>query len=507
MTLKSLLLGGAMALSALPALAEDDIIHMATSFQIRSMDPVSQGFWMQEFGQGELLMKFQPDGTITPWLAESLERKDDTTWVITIRDGVTFQNGRAMDVPAVLEAIAYHRERNSGTQAVLPADASFTQTGDREITVDTAVPVPELPSILAHEGRLMIIDTKPVLAAGEDYEALEGAGIHTGPFKLVSLDDQKMIAERYDGYWKGVPTMKGVELRFVSDVNARILAVQNGEVDIALYPPIAAAPVFKATPNLNLALGAPSTGGFVGFMDVTNGVFEDVAVRKAVMKAVNYEELANAVFHGAKTPATSLYNNRFPYALENYSYDIDAANKLLDEAGWVRDGDTRTKDGETLSITMLIYPQQPDLVPLSGAVQSYVKEIGVSAEVVSVDSVRETAMNDLVDWDLALSATGTAMVGSVSGFLNRYVACDGDRNYGGYCNEEVQALIKKLDVTVDEEQRYEMLREIQRILVEEDPYAFNLTILIERALVSDAWSDYVPAVAWNHIKWDTAPNK
>ncbi|MHA3915185.1 ABC transporter substrate-binding protein [Halovulum sp. GXIMD14793] len=269
---------------------------------------------------------------------------------------------------------------------------------------------------------------------------------------------------------------------------------------------MAAAPVFASTPNLNLALGAPSTGGFVGFMDVTNGVFEDIAVRKAVMLAINYDELANAVFHGAKTPATSLYNNRFPYALENYRYDVEDANKLLDEAGWVRDGNTRTKDGETLSVTMLIYPQQPDLVPLSNAVQSYLKEIGVVSEIVSVDNVRETALNDLVEWDLALSGTGTATVGSVSGFLNRFVACDGDRNYGSYCNETVQELIEKLDVTVDEDMRYEMLREIQRILVEDDPYAFNLTILIERALVSDAWSDYVPAMAWNHIKWDTAPN-
>ncbi|MEM1430368.1 MAG: ABC transporter substrate-binding protein, partial [Pseudomonadota bacterium] len=108
---------------------------------------------------------------------------------------------------------------------------------------------------------------------------------------------------------------------------------------------------------------------------------------------------------------------------------------------------------------------------------------------------------------LAMVATGTATVGSVSGFLNRYLACDGDRNYAGYCNARIQSLIEKLDVTVEEESRNALLREIQTILVEEDPYVFNATILIERALVSDAWSDYVPAVAWNHIKWDTAPNQ
>ncbi|MEO1238592.1 MAG: ABC transporter substrate-binding protein, partial [Pseudomonadota bacterium] len=286
----------------------------------------------------------------------------------------------------------------------------------------------------------------------------------------------------------------------------RILAVQNEEVDIALYPPIAAAPVFAVTPNVNLALGAPSTGGFLSVMDVTNGAFEDIAVRRAVMRAVNYEELATDVFHGAKIPATGLYNPRFPWAVENYRYDVDEANAILDAAGWVRDGETRTRDGETLSVTLMIYPQQPDLVPLSTAMQSYLAAIGIQSEIVSVDNITEAAMNDLVEWDLAMVATGTATVGSVSGFLNRYVACEGDRNYGGYCNDRVQELIERLDGTVDEEWRNEMLREIQAILVEDDPYVFNATILIERALVSDAWSNYVPAVAWNHIKWDTAPN-
>ncbi|QBY01270.1 ABC transporter substrate-binding protein [Rhodophyticola sp. CCM32] len=509
MNLRSILAGTVLALGAVtsvPAVAEDTIINMATGFQIRSMDPVDQGFWMQEFGQGELLMKFQPDGSITPWLAESLTRIDDTTWVITIHDGVTFQNGRAMDVPAVLASIAYFRERSSGTQAVLPAVVTFTQTGPLEITVQTGVPVPELPNILAHESRLMMIDVETVLAVGEDYDHLIGAGIHTGPYRLVALDDQRMIAERYDAYWQGLPAMEGVELRFVSDVNARILAVQNGEVDIALYPPISAAPVFAATPNLNLALGAPSTGGFMGVMNVTDGPFEDIAVRMAVMEAINYSEIADAVFHGAKIPATGLYNPRFPWAVENYSFDMGAANARLDAAGWVREGDTRTRDGETLELILMIYPQQPDLVPLSNAVQAYLAEIGIASSIISVDSIREAALNDLVEWDLAMVATGTATVGAVSGFLNRYVACEGDRNYGGYCNVQMNSLIDRLDETVDPDERAVILADIQHILVEEDPYAFALTILVERALVSDAWSDYVPGVAWHHISWQTAPN-
>ncbi|MEN9061879.1 hypothetical protein [Ponticoccus litoralis] len=80
--------------AAQPAIAQeaDQPIRIITSFQIDSMDPESEGFWFQEFGVAELLMEFQPDGTVAPWLAESLTQVDDLTWVITLNGGVTFHN-------------------------------------------------------------------------------------------------------------------------------------------------------------------------------------------------------------------------------------------------------------------------------------------------------------------------------------------------------------------------------------------------------------------------------
>lgn len=512
MHLKSLCWSTALALSlalpfTLPATAaESDTIRMATSFKIRSMDPVKQGFWMQEFGQGELLMKFQPDGSITPWLAKELKLIDDTTWVIQLRDNVTFQNGTKMDVAAVLAAIAYHRDLNNGTKSVIPAEAEFIQTGPWEITVKTGQPIPELPSILAHESRLMIIDVAAVKAVGQDYEKLEGAGIHTGPYKLVSLTDQKMIAERYENYWQGKPMMAGIDLSFVTDENARILAVKNNEVDIALYPPVAAKPVFDVTPGVNLDLGPVSTDGFTAFMNIEKGPLQDVAVRQALMKAINYAEIAKTVFSDTKGQATGLYNPGFDWALKNYEFDLAKANALLDQAGWMKKGDIRQKAGQDLSITILTYPQQPDLKPLSVALQAYFKAVGINSQVTSVDSVNETAKNDLVPWDLALSSTGTATVGAVGSFLNRYIKTGGDRNYG-YSDPEMDQLIETLNVTMDKAKRQQLLAQIQTILVDKNPYAFVTLFHKERVLVGDNWTDYVPGVAWNHIKWDTQPNK
>ncbi len=500
------LLSAALVGLPLVADAQDQPIRILTSFKIDSMDPDSEGFWMQEFGVAELLMEFQPDGSIAPWLAKSLTQVDDLTWVIALNEGVTFHNGRALDAAAVMEVIDYRRANSSGVQGVVPEATVFEATGPLEITVRSAAPLPELPNILAHESYFLIYDLPTVTAAGGDWETLEGAGIYTGPYEVEDLNDEQLVATRNDDYWRGAPAMPGVTVGFVGDINARALAIQNDEADIALYPQVSAKPVYDATPNVNLALGPISAGGFVGYMNTAEGPLTDVAVRQAVMKAQNYAEIAGAVFRGATAEAVGLYTETFPWAVANYEFDAAEAASLLDAAGWTLEGDTRMKDGEPLSLTLVIYPQQPDLVPLSNAMQAYLRDIGVASDIVSVDSVNDALKAGSLDWDIALLSNGTATVGAVQGFLARYVLTGGDRNYASYSNAEIDALAEELNATADTGRRYEILAEIQRILVEDDPYVFNLTMHRERALASDAWSTYVPGVAWRHIGWQTRPD-
>lgn len=497
--------------AAQPAIAQeaDQPIRIITSFQIDSMDPESEGFWFQEFGVAELLMEFQPDGTVAPWLAESLTQVDDLTWVITLNGGVTFHNGRAMDAEAVKEVMDYRLANKSSLQGIVPPEMIFEVTGPLEITVTTPLPVPELPNVLAHESYFLIYDrqaVEAVEAAGEGWEALEDAGIYTGPFVAEDLSDAALTATRNENYWRGQPVMPGVTVSFVTDINARVLAIQNGEGDIALYPQASAKPVYDATPNVNFATGTLSTGGYAAFMNTGEGVLTDVAVRKAFMQSVNYQEMAEVVFQGATAEAEGLYGMDFPWAVANYRHDPEGAAALLDEAGWVLEGDTRMKDGEALTLDIVIYPQQPDLVPMSGALQSYLRELGIRSEIVSVDDVGAAITAGSIDWDVALLGNGSATVGAVQGFLARYLATDADRNYAGYSNARMDELIATLATETDAEMRNQILGEIQHILVEEDPYIFNVTMLRGRVLVSDDWSTYQPGVALRHIGWQTAPD-
>ncbi len=481
-------------------------LRIVTSFQIDSLDPVEDGFWMPEFGVAEMLMQFRDDGQFHPWLLESLENTDDLTWKMTLRQGLTFQNGKPVDAAAVLACITRQMALSASAQGAVPADAVFTITGDLELTVTTPAPYPALPGALSNEGIFMIYDAAAVDAVGENWPELADAGIYTGPYHIVSLDEQELILERYAGYWQGTPALPGLSVRFVTDPSARMLAVQNDEADIALYPPTAAKPVVDQTPGVHFNYGTPGTGGFMLVMNLQQAPFDDRLVRQALIKAINYDEIANTVFAGVFDVATSWYAPIFPWSVQNQATDIEAAAALLDEAGWTLGADgMRAKAGQPFTIVLIIYPQQPDLVPMSNAVQSQLKAIGINVEIQSVDDINNAMLENTVAWNAALIGNSTTSWGSPEPALRRYYRSDGDRNYGKFANAEIDALTDELAITIDPVRRTAILQRIQAIMVVEEPYAFNMNMSKGRVIVNDRYQDYQPGFSLYHVSWQTKP--
>lgn len=490
------------------ATAEDQPapLRVVTSFSIDSMNPWNDGFWMQEFGQAELLMQFRDDGQHHPWLLSALDHPEPNRWVMTLREGLTFQNGKPVDADAVLAAIEAAIAHSPSARGAVPEGASFDVTGPLELTVTTTAPWPELPGVLADESVFLILDAQAVAAVGENWADLVGAGIYTGPYAVTELDETQMQAVAYEGYWQGKPALPGLRVSFVSDANARILAVQNDEADIALYPPLAARPAVDAMPGAHFNIGGLSTGGFTGYMNLRDGPLADVTLRKALLRALDYREISEDVFRGGLAQATSLYAPNLPFALPNYQTDPKEAAALLDAAGWVPGADgIREKDGKRLSLRLAIYPQQPDLVPLSTAVQAQLARVGIAAKVTSFDGINDALMNPANGWDLAMVSTGAAGWGRVQKFLDTYLLSGAIRNYGGYDNAEVNTLVAGLASETDAAQRTKALHRIQTILWDEDPYAFSFNIHLGRVVVNDRYACHQPGFSLYHVSWQTAP--
>ncbi len=494
---------------AAPTADEPPPLRIVTSFQIDSLNPIDDGFWMPEFGVGELMMQFRADGQHYPWLLESIDQIDDTTWELRLREGITFQNGAPLTADVLAALINRQMELSSSAQSNFAAGTSAEATGDLVVTLDTVEPNTGVIPALADEAVFPVYDVATVEAAGENYDQLIGAGIYTGPYSVVSLDDQEMVLERYENYWQGRPALPGVSVRFVTDPQARILAVQNDEADIALYPPTAAKPVVDAQEGIYFNYGTPSTGGFRMVLNIQEPPFNDMAVRQAIIRAINYDELANDVMDGVFGVATGYYPPFFPFAVKNQATDVATAQQLLDEAGWTPGADgVRAKDGTPLEVVLLIYPQQPDLVPISEAIQAQLAELGFAVEIRSVDNINDALTSADEPWDAGLVSAGSVTFGGApEPVLRRYFATGGDRNYADYSNPRIDALTKELSQTFDPQRRQEILTELQRMKIEEEPYQFFVNFHTGRVIVNERYRDYQPGFALYHVSYQTRPTE
>ncbi len=487
--------------------ADDPPLRIVTSFQIKSLDPSTQGFWMPEFGAAEMLMQFREDGKFHPWLLESIRNQDDLTWVLTLREGVSFQNGKKVDASAVVACMKRQMQYSSAAKGAVPADTVFEAKGDTTVIVRTSKPLPSFRGVLSHEDIFMIYDAAAVDEAGGDWASLAKAGIYTGPYAVESLDDAEMRLTRNERYWQGRPALPGISVKFVSDPQARILAVKNDEADIALYPPTAAKATVDKTPGIRFNCGTSGTGGFMMVLNLQEPPFDDIAARKAMIKAVDYRGIAEKAFPGVFETATSWYAPLFPWAVQNQRTDTAEAERLFERAGWLKRPDgLRAKDGKPLKIVMLIYPQQPDLIPLSVYLQNQLRKVGVQVEIRSVDDINAAMLGKTrADWNAGLIGNSTTSWGNVESILKRYYRSTGDRNFGKFHSAEIDGLTDTLEVTVDEAKRFEILKRVQEIMIDEEPYAFNVNFSKGRVIVNERYRGYQPGFSLYHVSWRTRP--
>lgn len=442
------------------------VLKLATGFAIQNLVPQKTGFWGNEFGYAELLLRPQPDGKPTDWLLQDAVNEDDLTWKLTLKEGITFQNGNPLGAEQLAAVMTWHLANNKSVSGQLPG-ATVSVEGKGTLRLKTQTPCPLMRNILADEACFTIFDLKAYETTGDDAQKLLDAKIYTGPYVPVSLTDEKLVMTANPKYWAGTPALAGVEVLFVADAGARIKAVQNGEVDIALYPPTQQAKSLEGDDRAKYSLGEPGGASFCINMNLAKPVFADARVRRAVLRLIDYEALAKDVMQGFYEPVSSLYDPKVPYAIDIWKTDAQEAESLLTAAGATKqDGAWRLGDGTPLAFEFLTYPQQPDSDTLALAIQSQLKGHGIQVSIRQVPDT--TAEMKGGNWDAAIVSNGTVSFGgSPIPPLQRYWRTGGNRNYSHISDPELDGLIDKLAVTLDEKTSHDLLVAIQKRIGEQ----------------------------------------
>lgn len=483
------------------------ILRIATSYKIQNLDPLKPAhYFLVEYGAAELPLMLDDDDKLKPWVLESYARIDDLNWRLTLRENVKFQNGKILTAEKLAAAMNRQLEDSPSTRAVI-AGASVRATGERELVLTTKNPDPNVPAALADEDVFPVYDTEALEAAGSDRDKLINCRCYTGAYKIAALDDREMRLEKFADYWRGTPRLDGVTVKFISDAQARILAVETDEADVALYPPTESKRIVANRQDAFFIADTDGRGGPRLWFNVRRPPFDDAGVRRAASLGINYESLAKDVMDGVFETATGFYSPVQSYAVQNQKTDVEAAKRLLDQTGWTADASgARAKNNSPLEAVFLVYPQQPDWTTLATAMQAQLKRIGFDIRIRQVDDIN-SALKNSADWNVAISSPGILTTGGAPDpYLREFLSTGGERNFGGISDAELDRLIAELNQTFDDAKRTELLKRIQEIVIAEKAYEVRPVFSKTRAVVGRRYRNYKPSARLHHVTFETQPD-
>lgn len=313
------------------------------------------------------LTSLDKDGKAVSWLAEEWSSSEDgLTWTFTLKDDVKFTDGSDLTAEAVAYNFDYWVAGGNSTAKVW-LDGYYDSAeaiDEKTVAIHLKAPYPRLADNLSQS--YFAIQSQEALETRSEEENCE-APIGTGAFIVKEWNrGENIVLTRNDDYtsWpadarhEGPAYVEEINWRFVADGTTRTSALRADEVD-ALYDVPAIEWEGLDTEGFELAKyitpGRPQQLSF----NTVEGPFVDENVRKAFAYSLDRETLVDTIGkgvipfegNGGVSQTTPGYSEK---AADAYTYDIDKANELLDEAGWSEtDADGyRTKDGEKLDIVL-----------------------------------------------------------------------------------------------------------------------------------------------------------
>ena len=354
--------------------------------------------------------EFQP-GLFTSWeLSE-----DQLTWTFTIREGVTFHDGEAVNAEAVkynFDRIVDPEIKSVGAGIIIGPYVGSEVIDAYTVQVNFSEPYGAFLNALASPAVWFgLVSPAAAEEMGTDFNL---SPVGTGPFMFEEYVPQEMISlvRNPDYAWgpdffenQGAAKSERIVFRFVGEETTRLAALEAGEADVVIEIPPLEVQRLVDSGEFNV-ISAPVPGMPVAaLINASKPPLDDLLVRQALNFATDQESIVNTLYDGQWTAAQStLAPNTWGYdeeAASLYSYDPEQANALLDEAGWIdSDGDgIREKDGEPLEVLYLaLYgpPYDPGEV-----LQAQLAAVGITMNYQVLEGAQHRAASRRGDHDLS----------------------------------------------------------------------------------------------------------
>jgi peptide/nickel transport system substrate-binding protein len=407
---------------------------------------------------------------VQPWLAQSWETPDPLTYIFHLRNGVRFQDGRALTSKDVKWTI------DSTRNGIIPSTKA--QTYRNVTSIDAPDPFTVIFHLKAPDYSLLFnlsdgaIGIVPA-GSGRDF------GHHpigSGPFRFVSQEqDKEVILERNPASWMPLPAIARVRFNVVPDSITRALELQKGSADVAINA-LSADQVYalRNDPRIVVQSGPGTVLNYLAF-NTRDPILKDARVRQAIAYAINRPLIIHALWRDRARLAESLLPKEhwaWTASTSSHGYDPARANALLDAAGLQPGLDgirfhlaIKTSTDETSRTFAVVIQQQLRKVGIALEVRSF--EFGtfyadIAKGAFQMYTLRWLGGNE--DTDIFRYAYATASTPPHGA------------NRGFYSNPAVDALLARAAVAPAQSDRAAIYGQIQQLLANELP-SINLWYL------------------------------
>ena len=353
------------------------------------------GFVTMMYAFYEPLWNFTADGERYFVLAEDWEMVDDTHYILTMRDDVTFSNGNPMTASDVLFSMQLCAEDPRFYLNVKAVDMERTQvTGD--YTLDVYYTDFNSTQDVSFSS-LFVLDEESY-----DLEYLANHTIGTGPYVCTEyVNNSHVTAVARDDYWGDQPQIQQINFKVINEPSQYINELETGGLDIASSIPFAEMDyVSELGYNVTSNFGKYSITALYSF----NGPLANQDARYAVSYAINRNDVAQIMFGGTSEPCTYATSNyqtdyepRFSEISEMYDLNMSQEDRVALAQQYAESGGLV---GQTLK---LITNGAEDYNNAATVIQDNLSAIGVNVEIVPLDSATYFAtVMDETNFDIAL---------------------------------------------------------------------------------------------------------
>lgn len=467
-----------VALSAAGVVASAQTVRIANQGDALSMDPHSLNETLQLSVTGnvyEPLVGRNKDLSLTPMLATSWKQTSPTVWRFELRKGVQFHDGTPFTADDVVFSLARTQVEGSDMKSYTNDFKEVRKIDSHTVEIETKTPFPILPDVLS----LVYImskkwcETNQATVPVDRRKGVENTASFkangTGPFRVRERQPNvRTVFTRNGSYWGKIEgNVTEVVFTPIGNDATRVAALLSGEVDVMEPVPVQDIDRVNSSANTRAITGPELRTIFLGMDQKRDELlysnvkgknpFKDKRVRQAFYQAIDIEGIKKTVMRGASNPSAQLVGpgiNGFQPEMKRLPYDVEAAKKLMAEAGYPNGFEV------SMNCPNDRYVNDGRICQTVAANLSRINvKINLQAE------TKGTYFPKVLRRDTSFYMLGwTPATYDAHNVMNAIMRCVDDKgagqfNLGAYCNPKVDELTLKVQAETDKAKRNAYIKE------------------------------------------------